>query len=95
MTMIKSFWLNGSSGRQERWSTDGHRWVAAEPRRNGLDLWGYQEDTPEIVHLGSGANEGQLEKLADQFLRGDPETINALFFVKGASGTISRMEMQN
>jgi len=93
--MMKSFWLNGSSGRQERWAGDGHRWVAAEPRRNGLDLWGYQEDTPEIVHLGSGANEEQLEKLADQFLLGDPETINALFFVKGASGTISRMEMQN
>ena len=74
---------------------DGHRWVAAEPRRNGLDLWGYQDDTPEIVRLGSGANEEQLEKLADQFLLGDPEVINALFFVKGASDAISRMETQN
>jgi len=94
-TMMKSFWLNGSSGRQVRWTMDGHRWVAAEPRINGLDLWGYQDDTPEIVHLGSGANEEQLVKLADQFLLADPEVINALFFVKDASGTISRMEMQN
>jgi hypothetical protein len=65
---MKNFWLNGYSGRQERWALDGHRWVAAEPRRNGFDLWGYQEDTPEIVYLGSGAHEEQLEKLADQFL---------------------------
>ena len=41
---------------------EGHRWVAAEPRRNGFDLWGYQDDTPETVYLGSGANEEQLEK---------------------------------
>src|SRR5262249_25606247 len=58
---------------------DGHRWVAAEPRRNGFDLWGYQDDTPEIVYLGSGANEEQLEKLADEFLLGDPEIINSAF----------------
>src|SRR5438128_331498 len=57
---MKSFWLNGYSGRQERWAMDGHRWVAAEPRRNGFDLWGYQDDAPEIVYLGSGANEEQL-----------------------------------
>ena len=82
---MKSFWLNGYSGRQERWALDGHRWVAAEPRRNGFDLWGYQEDTSEIVHLGSCANEEQVEKLADQFLLGDPEIVNTLCFVKGAS----------
>ena len=74
---------------------DGHRWVAAEPGRNGFDLWGYQDDSPEIVNLGNGANEEQLEKLADQFLLGDPEVINALFFVNCASGIISRMEKQN
>jgi hypothetical protein len=85
--MMKSFWLNGSSGRHERWAMDGHRWVAAEPGRNEVDLWGYQDDTPEIVHLGSCASEEQLEKLADQFLLGDPEVINTHFFVKGASGT--------
>ena len=83
--MMKSFWLNGSSGRHERWARDGHRWVAAEPGRNEVDLWGYQDDTPEIVHLGSCANEEQLEKLADQFLLGDPEVINIHFFVKEAS----------
>ncbi len=49
---MKSFWLSSDSGRQERWALDGHRWVAAEPRRSGFDLWGYQDDTPEIVDLG-------------------------------------------
>ena len=81
---MKSFWLNDYSGRQERWALDGHRWVAAEPRRNGFDLWGYQDDTPEIVYLGSGANEEQLEKLADKFLLGDPEIINPTFSLKDA-----------
>jgi hypothetical protein len=40
---MKSFWLNDSSGRQERWAVDGHRWVAAEPGRNKFNLWGYQD----------------------------------------------------
>jgi hypothetical protein len=91
--MLKSFWLNGCSGRQERWAMDGHRWVAAEPRRNGFDLWGYQDDTPEIVYLGSGAHEEQLEKLADQFILGDLEKINSPFFLKDASGILFRMEV--
>jgi hypothetical protein len=91
--MLKSFWLNGYSGRQERWAMDGHRWVAAEPRRNGFDLWGYQDDTPEIVHLGNGANEEQLERLADQFILGDRELINSPFFLKDAFGILSRMEV--
>ena len=90
---MKSFWLNGDSGRQERWALDRHRWVAAEPKRNGFDLWGYQDDTPEIVYLGSGAHEEQLEKLADQFLLSDLEIINSPFFVKDASGILSRMEV--
>jgi hypothetical protein len=80
--MMKSFCLNGYSGRQERWTPDGHRWVAAEPRRNGFDLWGYQDDTPETVYLGSGANEEQLEKLAEEFLLGDPEIINPALLLK-------------
>ena len=79
---MKNFWLNGYSGRQERWALDGHRWVAAEPRRNGFDLWGYQDDAPEIVYLGSGANEEQLEKLADEFLLGDPEISTLPLFSK-------------
>ena len=65
----------------------------AEPRRNGFDLWSYQDDTPEIVYLGSGANEEQLEALADQFLLGDPEIMNPPFFLKGASGTLSQTEL--
>jgi hypothetical protein len=89
---MKSFWLNGYSGRQERWTPDGHRWVAAEPRRNGFDLWAYQEDTPEIVYLGGGAHEEQLEKLADQFLLSAPEIVNPRFFLNDASGTPYRME---
>ena len=72
---------------------DGHRWVAAESRRNGFDLWGYQDDTPEIVHLGNGPNEERLEKLADQFILGDPELINSPLFLKDASGILSRMEV--
>jgi hypothetical protein len=92
---MKSFSLNGYSGRQERWALDGHRWVAAEPRRNGFDLWGYQEDTPEIVYLGSGALEEQLENLADQFLSSDPEIINSRFFLEDTSGTLFRMEVQD
>jgi hypothetical protein len=91
---MKSFSLNGYSGRQERWALDGHRWVAAEPRRNGFDLWDYQEDTPEIVYLGNGAREEELENLADQFLSSDLEIINSRFFLKDTSGTLFRMEVQ-
>jgi hypothetical protein len=59
----------------------------AGPRRNGFELSGYQDDTPEIVYFGSGAHAEQLEKLSDQFLWGDPEKINVLFFPKDASNT--------
>ena len=92
---MKSFWLNGYSGLQERSALDGHRWVAPEPRRSQFDLWGYQDETPEIVDLGSGAHEEQLEKLADQFLLGDPEKINVPFFHKDASDILCSMEVQN
>ena len=77
---MKSFWMNRYSGREERWAVDGHRWVAAEQRKNEFDLWGYQDDAHEVVYLGSGANEEKLEKLADQFLSGDPEIIKGLLF---------------
>jgi hypothetical protein len=92
---MEGFWLNGYFGLQERWALDGHRGVAAEPRRSGFDLWGYQDDTPEIVDLGSGAHEEQLEKLADQFLFGDREKINVPFIHKEASDILCRMEVQN
>jgi len=85
---MKDFWLNDYSGRQERWAVDGHRWVAAEPRRNGFDLWGYQDDAAEVVHLGSRMPEEGLEKLADQFLLGDPEIFNTPFFLKESSDTL-------
>ncbi len=91
---MKSFRLNGCSGRQERWALEGHRWVAAEPRRNGFDLWGYQDGTPEIVFLGSAVHEEQLENLADQFLCGDPEKINVLFFHKDASDILCHVAVQ-
>jgi hypothetical protein len=92
---MKSFWLNGYSGRQERWALDGHRWVAAEPSKNGFALWGYQDDRSEIVYLGGDNREEQLEKLADQFLLGDPEKINVSFFHKYASDILCRVEVQN
>jgi hypothetical protein len=92
---MKSFWLNGYSGLQERWALDGHKWVAAEPRRSRFDLWGYQDDTSKIVDLGSGAYKEQLEKLSDQFLLGDPEKIDVPFFHKDASDIRCSMEVQN
>jgi hypothetical protein len=60
----------------------GHGWVAAEPRRNGFDLRGYQDDTPRLSTLEAVPTKKQLEKLADQFILGDPEIINSLFFSK-------------
>ena len=51
------------------------------------------DDTPEIVYLGSGAHEEQLGKLADQCILGDLEIISSPFFVKDASGMLSRMEV--
>ncbi len=53
-----------------------------------------EDDTLEIAYLGSGAHEEQLEKLADQFLWGDPEKINVLFFPKDASNILCRVEVQ-
>ena len=92
---MKDFWINDCSGRHERWAVDGHRWVAAEPGRNGFDLWGYQDDASEVVHLGSGRHEEELEKLADQFLSGAPEIIDAPFFPKDDSGRLRRMEVRD
>ena len=91
---MKSFWLNGYSGLQERWALDGHKWVAAEPRRSRFDLWGYQDDTSKIVDLGSGAYKEQLEKLSDQFLL-VTQKINVPFLHKDASDILCSMEVQN
>ena len=92
---MRDFLLNVNSGRNERWTQDGHRWVAAEPRGNGYHLWGYQNDTSDVVYLGGGTRQEQLEKLVDQFLLSDLETINATLFCKDASGILSRMEAQH
>ena len=86
---MKDFWLNSYSGRHERCAADGYRWVAAEPGTDGFDLWGYQDDASEVVHLGSGTYEEELKKLADQFLLAGPEIIDAPFFPKDDSGTLS------
>jgi hypothetical protein len=81
---MKSFCLNGYSGRHERWARDGHRWVAAEPSTRGFNLWGYQDDTSEVVYLGGDVLEEHVEKLADQFLFGQPERICTRLFSKDA-----------
>ena len=81
---MKSFCLNGYSGRHERWAQDGHRWVAAEPSTKGFNLWGYQDDTSEVVYLGGDVREEQIEKLAEQFLFSEPERIITRLFSKDA-----------
>ena len=87
---MKSFCLNGYSGRHERWAQDGRRWVAAEPSAKGFNLWGYQDDTPEVVYLGGDVREDQIEMLADQFLLQQPERISIRIFSKDTSAIFSR-----
>jgi hypothetical protein len=65
------FWLSGHSGRPERWSHDGSRWVAAEPSRYGFCVWGYHNDTPEVVCLGGNLSRREVERRADLFLAED------------------------
>ena len=92
---MKSFWVKRLLRPAREMGIAWHRWVAAEPRRNQFDLWGYQDDTPEIVYLGADVHEEQLEKLACQFLWGDPEKTKVLFFHEDASNTLCRVEVQN
>jgi hypothetical protein len=92
---MTDFLPNANSGRNERWTQDGHRWVAAEPRGSGYHLWGYQNDTSDVVYLGGGIRQEQLEQLADQFLLGDPETISATLFCKDVSAIPSRRQAQH
>jgi hypothetical protein len=68
--MPNGFWLGGHSGRPERWSHDGTRWVAAEPSRYGFCVWGYDSDTPVVVRLGENLSGREVERLADLFLAG-------------------------
>src|SRR5258707_11779810 len=62
------FWLGAHSGRPERWSHDGTRWVAAEPSRYGFCVWGYDSDAPKVVGFGENLSVRELERLADLFL---------------------------
>ena len=66
--MPNGFCLGGHSGRPERWRHDGSRWVAAEPSRYGFCVWGYDNDTPEVVRLGVNLSGREVEHLADLFL---------------------------
>jgi hypothetical protein len=64
------FSMGEHSGRPERWSRDGSRWVTAEPSRYGFCVWGYDDDTPEVVCLGQNLSGREVERLADLFLAG-------------------------
>ena len=66
--MPNGFCLGGHSGRPERWSHDGSRWVAAEPSGYGFCVWGYDDDSPEVVRLGVNLSGREVERLADLFL---------------------------
>jgi hypothetical protein len=66
--MPNGFCLGGHSGRPERWRHDGSRWVAAEPSRHGFRVWGYDNDTPEVVRLGENLSSREVERLAESFL---------------------------
>ena len=67
-TIPNGFSLGGHSGRLERWSHDGNRWVAAEPSGYGFCLWGYDNDTSVVVRLGENLSRREVERLADRFL---------------------------
>jgi hypothetical protein len=62
------FYVGGHSGRPERWSHDGTRWVAAESSRYGFCVWGYDNDTPEVVRLGEKLSGREVERHAESFL---------------------------
>jgi hypothetical protein len=69
------FSIGRHSGRPERWSRDGSRWVAAEPSRYGFCVWGYDDDTPEVVRLGQNLSGREVERLADLFLEGGGNSV--------------------
>ena len=66
--MPNGFCLGGHTGGPERCSHDGSRWVAAEPSRYGFCVWGYDNETPEVVCLGVNLTGREVERLADIFL---------------------------
>jgi hypothetical protein len=75
--MPNGFCLGGHSGRPERWSPDGSRWVAAEPSKYGFCVWGYDNDTPEVVRLGENLSGHEVERIADLFLAGQEVAFRA------------------
>jgi hypothetical protein len=75
--MPNGFCLGGHSGRPERWRHDGSRWVAAEPSRYGFCVWGYDNDTPEVVRLGVNLSGREVERLADLFLAMEEVSLEA------------------
>ena len=66
--MPNGFCLGGHGGGAERCSPDGSRWVVAERSRYGFCVWGYDNDTPEVVHLGVNLTGREVERRADLFL---------------------------
>jgi hypothetical protein len=77
LAMPNGFWVGGDSGRPERWRHDGSRWVAAEPSRYGFCVWGYDNDTPEVVRLGVNLSGLEVERLADLFLAVEKAVLEA------------------
>jgi hypothetical protein len=77
LAMPNGFWVGGHSGRPERWRHDGSRWVAAEPSRHGFCVWGYDNDTPEVVRLGVNLSGLEVGRLADLFLAVEKAVLEA------------------
>ena len=67
----------GRHGRPERCNHDGSRWVAAEPAGYGFCLWGYGNDTSEVVRLGKNLSGREVERLADLFLAVEEAALEA------------------
>ena len=85
--MPNGFCLGGHSGRLERWSYDGSRWVAAEPSRYGFCVWGYDNDTPEVIRLGENLSGREVERLAESFLAVEEVALEA----EGAKERLQRL----
>jgi hypothetical protein len=90
--MPNGFCLGGHSGRPERWRHDGSRWVAAEPSRYGFCVWGYDNDTPEVVRLGVNLSGREVERLADLFLAVEEVALEAEGAAPKTVSVSSRLE---
>ena len=76
--MPNGFCLGGHGGGPERCNRDGSRWVAAEPSRYGFCVWGYDNDTPEVVRLGVNLSGREVERLAREHELDDLECLAQL-----------------